>query len=134
MILAGAAKDEPPMQVAPEIVFKNFEAAPHVRERVAHEVARLGKFNPRITSCRVVVERATGRRKTGDLYRASIFLALPGGREVAATRSQDDAHAHEDVLVAVRDAFDAAQRRVEDQTRVQRGDVKRPRRGVKQGD
>jgi ribosome-associated translation inhibitor RaiA len=121
------------MQVTPRIVFRNFIASPHVRERVAREVERLDKFHSRITSCRVVVERASGRRKTGDLYRARIFLTLPGGREVAATRTQDDAHAHEDVLVAVRDAFDAAQRRIEDLTRVQRGDVKHLRRGAKHG-
>jgi cold shock CspA family protein len=112
------------MQIIPEIVFKNVEASSHVRERVEREVERLEKFHARITSCRVVVERTSGRRAHGDLYGARIFVTLPGGREVAVTRVQDDAHAHEDVLVAVRDAFDAAQRRIEDLVREQRGDIK----------
>jgi len=34
-------------------------------------------------------------------------------------------HAHEDVYVAIRDAFDAAKRRLEDYACLQRGDVKR---------
>ena len=33
-------------------------------------------------------------------------------------------HAHEDVYVAIRDAFDAAVRRLEDQARKMRGNVK----------
>jgi hypothetical protein len=35
-----------------------------------------------------------------------------------------DHQKHEDARVAVRHAFDAAQRRLEDEVRVQRGDVK----------
>jgi cold shock CspA family protein len=112
------------MQTPPQIAFKGFEPAAHVRERVTQEMARLERFHPRMTSARVVVERVTARRHAGDLYTARIFIVLPGGREVAVTRFQDDAHAHEDVLVAVRDAFDAAQRQIEDLARTQRGDVK----------
>ncbi len=107
-----------------ETAFKGFEPAAHVRERVAQEMARLERFHPRITAARVVVERVTSRRHKGDLYAARIFVVLPGGREAAVTRFHDDAHAHEDVLVAVRDAFAAAQRQLEDLVRTQRGDVK----------
>jgi cold shock CspA family protein len=112
------------MQTDANIAFKNFEPADHVRERVAQEVARLEQFHPRMIACHVVVERVTARRHKGDLYRARVHVTLPGGKEVAVTRNQDDAHAHQDVLVAVRDAFDAAQRQIEDLARSQRGEVK----------
>jgi cold shock CspA family protein/ribosome-associated translation inhibitor RaiA len=112
------------MQTPAEITFKNFEPSAHVRERVAREAARLDQFHGRVTGCKVVVERLTSRRRKGDLYQARIHVSMPGGRDVAVTRRQDDAHAHEDVLVAVRDAFDAAQRQIEDAARTLRGDVK----------
>lgn len=112
------------MQKPAEITFKNFEPSAHVRERVAREAERLDRFHGRVTGCKVVVERVTSRRRKGDLYEARIHVSLPGGKDVAVTHRQDDAHAHEDVLVAVRDAFDAAQRQVEDAARTQRGDVK----------
>jgi cold shock CspA family protein/ribosome-associated translation inhibitor RaiA len=112
------------MQKPAEITFKNFEPAAHVRERVAREAERLDRFHPAVVGCKVVVERVTSRRRKGDLYKARIHVSLPGGKDVAVTRNQDDAHAHEDVLVAVRDAFDAAQRQIEDIARTQRGDVK----------
>jgi hypothetical protein len=44
---------------------------------------------------------------------------VPGG-ELAVTRQHD-----EDLQVALRDAFRAARRRLEDYARTQRGDVKR---------
>jgi cold shock CspA family protein/ribosome-associated translation inhibitor RaiA len=112
------------MQKPAEITFKNFEPSAHVRERVAREAERLDRFHHAMIGCKVVVERVTARRRHGDLYRARIHVSLPGGKEIAVSRHDDDAHAHEDVLVAVRDAFDAAQRQVEDFARTQRGDVK----------
>ena len=50
-------------------------------------------------------------------------LTVPGG-ELAVTREPAEHHAHEDVFVALRDAFDAAQRQREDYARRQRGDLK----------
>jgi hypothetical protein len=45
------------------------------------------------------------------------------GKDVVVDRAKPIDHAHEDVYVAVRDAFDAAVRRLEDQTRKMRGSV-----------
>ena len=47
-----------------------------------------------------------------------VDLTLPG-QEVAVTRVHD-----EDVYVALRDAFDAARRKVEEVVRIRRGEVK----------
>ncbi|MGH7789184.1 MAG: hypothetical protein ACRERC_20105 [Candidatus Binatia bacterium] len=44
--------------------------------------------------------------------------------ELVVTREPTEHHAHEDLYVAIRDAFDAAQRRPEDHARRQRGAVK----------
>ncbi len=46
------------------------------------------------------------------------------GADVVVTRESPRDHAHEDPYVAVRDAFDAAIRQVEDRVRRRRGDVK----------
>jgi hypothetical protein len=43
---------------------------------------------------------------------------------VVVDRAKPIDHAHEDVYVAIRDAFNAAVRRLEDQARKMRGDVK----------
>ncbi len=66
------------MQTLPEIAFRGFEPAAHVRERVSQEMARLERFHPRMTSARVVVERVTRRRQRAISIRlgsSSFFLA-----------------------------------------------------------
>jgi cold shock CspA family protein len=50
-------------------------------------------------------------------------LNVPG-REIAVGRDPAAHHAHEDVYVAIRDAFDATRRLLEDYARERRGDVK----------
>jgi hypothetical protein len=44
------------------------------------------------------------------------------GKELVVRRAGPNDHAHEDINVALRDAFDAAVRQVEDQVRIARGD------------
>ena len=61
-----------------------------------------------------------GRHKRqGKQFSVHIGVRVPGG-EIAVTREHD-----EDVHVALRDAFDAARRRLEDYVREKRGDVKK---------
>lgn len=112
------------MQVEPQIAYEGFDPAEHVRRRVSSEIENLEKFFGHITACRVVVKATSGRRQHGDLYEVSIHVSLPDGRDVVANRHPSASHAHEDVLVAIRDAFNAARRQLQDQARKLRGDVK----------
>ncbi len=112
------------METEPHISFENIPASAAVRDRVQREVDRLERFFGRITACRVIVRRPQARRRHGDLYAASVHLTLPGGREVHADRNPPDDHAHEDALVAIRDVFAAARRKLQDDVRVMRGDTK----------
>ena len=51
------------------------------------------------------------------------MLTVPN-REIVVKRDPSEHHAHEDILVAVRDAFDAVRRQLEDYAREQRLDSK----------
>ena len=68
-----------------------------------------------LTSCRVVVERVGHQ---GPLFAVRIDLKMAGS-EIAV----DHQH-NRDLRIAVRDAFDAARRQLEDRIRLGRGDVK----------
>jgi cold shock CspA family protein/ribosome-associated translation inhibitor RaiA len=111
------------MQVEAEIVLKGIANQEQVENRIQQEVDHLERFSDRITGCRVLVERSSHRHRTGDLFHVRVDLLLPGS-EVAVRRSPSEHHAHEDVFVAIRDAFRAARRRLEDRVRTHRGDVK----------
>jgi ribosomal subunit interface protein len=111
------------MQIPLQITFSNMDPSDAVRARIEELASKLDRFSDQIMSCRVVVRAPNRRQKTGRLYHVSIDLTLPG-HEVAINRSPPKHQAHEDIYVAIRDAFDALTRRVEDVTRQQRGDVK----------
>jgi cold shock CspA family protein/ribosome-associated translation inhibitor RaiA len=100
------------------------DPSPAVEARIREKAQALERFHPRITRCRVTVEKEQHRHHQGDLFRVSIDLTVPGGKEIVIDRTGPKDHAHEDVYVALRDAFEAAARRLEDDVRARRGDVK----------
>lgn len=118
------------MQIPVEITFHNLEASPALEALVREKVAYLERFSDRITSCRVAIEECHRQHRKGNTFRVRIDLTLPG-KEIVVGRDPAANHAHEDAYVAVRDAFKAARRRLDDHTRQIRGRVKlhEPQRG-----
>jgi ribosome-associated translation inhibitor RaiA len=110
------------MEHAVEVTFRGVEPSDPVERSVREHAERLERFG-RVTSCRVVVEARHRHQRHGQLYHVRIELMAPGG-EIVVTHDPEQDHSHEDVYVAIRDAFDAARRRLEDQVRAVRGDVK----------
>jgi ribosomal subunit interface protein len=106
-----------------QITFSNMTPSEAIRARIEELAAKLDRFHARIMSCRVVVRAPNRRQRTGRLYHVNIDLKLPG-HEIAINRDPPQDHSHEDVYVAIRDAFNALVRRIEDATRERRGDIK----------
>jgi ribosomal subunit interface protein len=111
------------MQVPLQITFRHMDSSEAVATRIRERVAELERFFDRIVSCRVVVECRHPRHQQGNLFRVRVDLKVPG-REIVVGRDPVAHHAYEDVYVALRDAFDAARRLLEDHIRERRGDVK----------
>ena len=111
------------MQVSPQITFRDMEPSPALEVAVREKMGRLERFYDRITACHVVIEAPHRRHHMGRLYGVRIDITLPGG-QVVVSRDRQHGHAHEDVYVALRDAFDAAYRQLEDYHRRQDGEVK----------
>ena len=111
------------MQIPLQITFRNIEPSPAVEADIRKKAAHLERFAPRITSCRVVIEARHRTHHQGTLYNCAIDIGAPGG-EIAVGHVGPKDHAHEDVYVAIRDAFDAAGRRLEDHVRRTRASVK----------
>ena len=86
----------------------------HVRQKAE----KLEAFYPHIMSCRVVIEVPHKHKPQGRSFDVRLDITVPG-KELVVTREAD-----EDVYVALRDAFDAAKRQLEDYGRRQRGDIK----------
>lgn len=113
------------MQVPPQITFEGgLDASEALKARIEREVLKLERFHDRIISCRVAVIGRSGRRRHGDLYQVRLQLTLPGDGEIVIDRNPGPDHAHEDAYVAVRDAFNAARRRLQDRQRRLQGKTK----------
>jgi ribosomal subunit interface protein len=106
------------MRIPLQITFRNIAHSASIETNINEKAAKLDRFYGRIMSCRVVVEESQRRRRQGNLYSVRIDITVPG-KELAVTREEN-----EDAYVAVRDAFDAAVRKLEEHARQRHGDVK----------
>lgn len=111
------------MQAPLEITFRNMPPSPAIESAIRDKAEKLEGFYDRITSARVVVETPHRQHRKGKLFHVRIDLRVPG-QELVVSREPPAHHAHEDVYVAIRDAFDGAKRQLEDYARKMRGALK----------
>jgi ribosomal subunit interface protein len=111
------------MQLPLQISFRDIPPSAAVEAKIRERADRLDRYYDRIMGCRVVVEAPHGRHHQGKLFHVRVDLTVPGS-ELVVSREPAQHHAHEDVFVAIRDAFDAAQRQLADYARRQRGATK----------
>jgi ribosomal subunit interface protein len=114
---------EKQMQVPVQITFRHMTVSPALEASIRERVDALERFYDRITGCRVLIEASTHRQRKGNIYHVRVDVTVPG-REIVVKRDPGEHHAHEDIHVAVRDAFDAVRRQLEDHIRTARGVTK----------
>jgi ribosomal subunit interface protein len=106
------------MPIPLQVTFRDMPQSDAVEARIRDKTEKLGRHYDRIMGCRVVIESPQRHKHQGKLHSVRIDLTVPGA-ELVANHTQN-----EDVYVAIRDAFDAMTRQLEDYARRQRGDVK----------
>lgn len=114
------------VQTPAQISFKNMQATADIEDRIQQRIDKLERFHDRITACRVHVEAPQSKDFHGQVYHVRVDITVPGG-EVVANREPGKNHAHNDMGIAIRDAFDTAERQLEDFVR--RHDPARSRQG-----
>lgn len=106
------------MQIPLQITIRDVENSEALEAHIRDKAAKLDEFFKHVMSCRVVVEVPHKHHHQGKQFQVRIDIGVPGG-EIVVNRDHN-----EDVYVALRDAFDAAKRQLEDYVRKLRGDVK----------
>lgn len=101
------------MPATVQIAFHGMDTSPAMEAQVRRRIDELAHFSDRIVACKVALEATQRRQRHGKIYRVRVELVVPGGELVV---SQEPAmnHAHEDLHIAIRDAFDAARRQLQD--------------------
>ena len=102
------------MQIAPEITFEGSEPSPAAREMILGEIERLETHNQRITGCRVTVIAPSHKHRHGTEFQVHIWLTIPPHENIVVNHSATDDARHEHAQVAIKDAFAAARRQVDD--------------------
>lgn len=119
------------MQLPLQITFHNMNQSDAIAGKVRECAAKLDKYFDGIVSCRVVIEMPHHHHGAGKQFRVRVEVAVPG-EKLVANRKPDAHHAYTDVYIAIRDAFDAMRRQLEDYSRALHGRLKaheRPSRG-----
>ena len=135
------------MEIPLKITFRDMAPSPAIEANIREKAAKFDALYDRVMSCHVIVEAPHRHHHKGKAYTVRIDLTVPGSelvinrapKRLAAAklnRSEEpekdfaEVHepskhaAHEDVYVAIRDAFNAAGRKLQDHARRRRGKVK----------
>ncbi|HEY7165710.1 MAG TPA: HPF/RaiA family ribosome-associated protein [Candidatus Binatia bacterium] len=131
-----------------QITFKNMEPSEAIEARIRESAEKLESFYEDIMGCRVLVETPHKHHRKGKRYHVRVDLTVPGGEFVIKrepklitdtplrfpkapddialeeTRELSKYVAHDDIQLAIRDAFDAGRRKLQDYARRRRGVVK----------
>ncbi|GEO80409.1 HPF/RaiA family ribosome-associated protein [Pararhodospirillum oryzae] len=108
------------MQSPAQIVFHGIDHSDAVEERIREKLAKLEQFHKNITACRVVVElhhkNTSQVHKRGEPFLVTISVSVPGEELVASSDpgTPDGLKAHEDIGLALRDAFESMERQLRD--------------------
>ena len=129
------------MQLTPIISFHGIQPSTALETEIRSRIDKLETYCPTIVGCRVTVEVVHRHHESGNRFHVRIDLTVPGDEIVVtheaslhATAQDLDAGSisrvaepnpeRKHALVAVREAFDIARRRLQDYVRRQSGVVK----------
>jgi len=96
-----------------EIHFHGIEKSEAIEQRVREKVAKLKKLFERMTSCRVGIEVPQRTAQRPKVYQIKIEIGVPRRRPIVVSHERVGSHANEELGLAIRDAFEAALRKVD---------------------
>jgi ribosome-associated translation inhibitor RaiA len=96
-----------------EIHFHGIEKSDGIEQRVREKVAELARHFQRMTSCRVGIEATQRSAQKPKVYQIKIEIGVPSRRPIVVSHERTGSNAHEELGLAIRDAFEAAVRKVD---------------------
>ena len=94
-----------------QVVFHNIDQTDAITDAVQKRISKLERFCDQIITGRVVLDSPHNNHHKGKVYSVTVEIHTPV-KEVRVNQDQHDNHAHEDLYIAIRDAFDVAERQL----------------------
>jgi ribosomal subunit interface protein len=96
-----------------QVTYHNIDQTEAINDAVNKRIAKLERYCDQIITGRVVLDCPHNNHHKGKVYSVGLEIHTPS-KEVRVNQDQHDNHAHEDLYVAIRDAFNAAERQLKD--------------------
>ncbi len=106
-----------------QLTFRGLESTEALRQAVEERAQKLEHFYDKIESCHVIVEAPHRHHHQGNVYHIRVRLTVPGD-EIVVSRDPPEHAQHEDLYLAINDAFKETTRQLEDYVRRRRGQTK----------
>ncbi|SCK27787.1 ribosomal subunit interface protein [Variovorax sp. HW608] len=100
------------------IQFDGIARSDAVEDLARSRVEHLKRYFADLTACHVTISKESQHGQPGGFFSARVAVTLPGRELIVSHAHEHDAH------IALRDAFDAIRRRLEDSQQIRRGEVK----------
>jgi ribosomal subunit interface protein len=94
-----------------QVVFHNIDQTDALADAVQKRIDKLERYCDQIITGRVVLDSPHNNRHKGKVYSVGLEIHTPT-KEVRVNQEQHDNHAHEDLYIAIRDAFNVAERQL----------------------
>lgn len=105
-----------------QITFRDMKPSEAVAQNIREKADKLKRHHDPILDCHVVVETPHKHQYKGRVHHVRVHVKVPGAE---FDGDRDPAHGgHEDVYVAIRDAFEAVHRQLDTYREKLRGKVK----------
>jgi cold shock CspA family protein/ribosome-associated translation inhibitor RaiA len=106
-----------------EITFRGLEKNESIETLIRKKAAKLEQVCSDLTSCRVAVERPQQHQRAGNPFRVRIDMGVPG-HELVVRRESSKGDPHDPLPKVLRDAFNAARRKLREYAKRRQGEMK----------
>lgn len=103
------------MRLPAQIVFRNIGPSEVIREMIEERLQWLERHHGdgRLDSCRVAIERRQARHHHWNQFQVRVSVKVWDGQLIVSDETGEDL-THEDIYMAIRDAFESVQRQLGD--------------------
>jgi ribosomal subunit interface protein len=109
--------------INPQITYRGMTHSPAFDQRIRELADKLEEFNPKITSCHVIVDECDRHKRKGKHFQVRVDVHVPGAEIVASLKENEDPY------IAATEAFHVLMRQLDEDLDRKRGEVKRHHEG-----
>ncbi|MAM71158.1 MAG: ribosomal subunit interface protein [Gammaproteobacteria bacterium] len=94
-----------------KVVFRGIDHSQAVADAVQKRLDKLERYSDEIQSLRVTLESPHNHHHKGKVFHVGVEAIIPN-HDILVNNDQHDNHSHEDIYIAIRDAFNALERQI----------------------